>query len=116
MSSFSNFSTRWATTAPPWVCCRSYLSDGHGAEDVEEDKGAVCVILAQQVAMRQALDVGERHEWQPGHDSSVEAKQKKWDEVVCLHILRTVCFGQMQTIIPHQHHFNVSLNFGWLFL
>lgn len=31
--------------------CTTYLSDGHGAEDVEEDEGAVSVILAEQVAM-----------------------------------------------------------------
>lgn len=62
---------------------RRYLSDGHGAEDVEEDKGAVGVILAQQVAMWKTLDVGQRHERQFGHNSSIEAennkqKKKRW--------------------------------------
>lgn len=35
------------------------LPDRHGAENIEEDEGAVSVILPQQVAMGQALDVGE---------------------------------------------------------
>ena len=61
--------------------CRGYLSDGHGAEDVEEDKGAVCKILAQQVAVGQPLDVGQRHKRQLGHYSSVKAEQK-WDNSV----------------------------------
>lgn len=58
-----------------WRCNR-YLSDGHGAEDVQEDEGAVGVILAQQVTVRQALDVGQRHERQLGHNSAVKAGQK----------------------------------------
>lgn len=57
--------------------CRGYLSDGHGAEDVEEDKGAVCKILAQQVAVGQPLDVGQRHERQLGNYSSIKAEQKR---------------------------------------
>ena len=61
--------------------CWGYLSDGHGAEDVEEDKGAVCKILAQQVAVGQPLDVGQRHKRQLGHYSSVKAEQK-WDNSV----------------------------------
>lgn len=48
------------------------LSDGHGAEDVEEDEGAVGVVLAQQVAVRQSLDVGQRRERQLGHYSPIK--------------------------------------------
>lgn len=54
-----------------------YLSDGHGAEDVEEDKGAVSVIFAQQVAMRQSLDIRKWHERQFGHDSSIKTEEKQ---------------------------------------
>ena len=50
-----------------------YLSDGHGAEDVEEDEGAVGEVLPQKVAMGQALDVGDGGEGQFGHDPSVKA-------------------------------------------
>jgi hypothetical protein len=31
------------------------LPDGHGAEDVEEDEGAVSEVVAQKVSVRQAL-------------------------------------------------------------
>lgn len=48
------------------------LSDGHGAEDVEEDEGAVGVVLAQQVAVGKALDVGQWHKGEFGHDSSIK--------------------------------------------
>lgn len=51
-----------------------YLSDGHGAENVEEDEGAVGVVFAQQVAVRQALDVGQRHEGQLGHHAAVKTE------------------------------------------
>ena len=45
--------------------CRglTYLSDGHGAEDVEEDEGAVCEVLTHEVAVRQTLDQGEGCVW-----------------------------------------------------
>lgn len=41
---------------------RKYLSDGHCAQDVEEDKRAVGVIFAQQITVRQSLDVRQWYE------------------------------------------------------
>jgi hypothetical protein len=35
------------------------LSDGHGAQDVQEDERAVGEIVAQEVAMRETLKIGE---------------------------------------------------------
>ena len=32
-----------------------YLSNGHGAEDVEEDEGTVVVVITNQVSVRQIL-------------------------------------------------------------
>lgn len=60
-----------------WKRSFGYLSDGHGAEDVEEDKGAVRVVLAQQVAVRQPLDVRQRHKRQLGHHPSIKAGRKR---------------------------------------
>lgn len=54
-----------------------YLSDRHGAEDVEEDKGAVGVVFTQQVAVRQPLNVGQRNKRQFGHNPSIEAARQK---------------------------------------
>lgn len=62
---------------PVQLCVCVYLSDGHGAEDVEEDEGAVGVILAQQVAMWKSLDVWEGHERQFCHHSSIKAERGK---------------------------------------
>lgn len=60
-----------------WNRSFGYLSDGHGAEDVEEDEGAVRVVLAQQVAVRQPLDVRQRHKRQLGHHSSIKTGRKR---------------------------------------
>ena len=50
-----------------------YLANGHGAENVEEDEGAVGKVGAGEVPMGQALDEADRREWQLGNHSSVEA-------------------------------------------
>lgn len=55
----------------------AHLSDGHGAEDVEEDEGAVGVIFAQQVTVRQPLDVRQRHEGQLCHDPAIETEHRR---------------------------------------
>lgn len=70
--------------------CLGYLSDRHGAQDIQENEGAVSEILSQQVTVRQALDVGQRHKRQLGYDSTVEAEEnttkrkdiraRKWNE------------------------------------
>lgn len=111
----------WPPLPPAGSKGGRYLSDGHGAEDVKEDKGAVRVILPQQVAVRQPLDVGKGHEWQLGHDSSVKAEQNKWEVFHQRHKLR---FGQIQTTIPHRHRRKKSghrwtfwtFYFDWSFL
>ena len=54
-----------------------YLSDRHGAEDVEEDEGTVGKVLPQKVTMGQALDVGDGGEGQFGHNPSVKAKRNR---------------------------------------
>lgn len=48
------------------------LPDGHGAEDVEEDEGAVREVLAHEVPVREALHPGDGGEGQLGHDLAVE--------------------------------------------
>lgn len=45
-----------------WTCGKGvehYLSNRHGAQNIEEDEGAVSVIFTQKIAMRKALDVGQ---------------------------------------------------------
>lgn len=83
LKEYNNIAAQRKALTPTWVyshCkCRSYLSDGHGAEDVEEDEGAVSVILAQQVAMRQSLDVRQRHKRQFGHYSSIKTEETGTD-------------------------------------
>ena len=53
----------------------AYLADGHGAEDVEEDEGAVGIIFPHQVSMRQTLDPTDWSERQFCHDATVETKK-----------------------------------------
>ena len=48
------------------------LSDGHGAEDVEEDEAAVGHIIAQQVPVGQALHPVDRCEGQLGHNATIK--------------------------------------------
>lgn len=51
----------------------THLSDRHGAQNVQEDEGAVCGVVSQQVPMRQPLDVRERREGQLCHHSTVKS-------------------------------------------
>ena len=51
------------------------LPDRHGAEDVEEDERTVSVVLAGQVAVRQALDPRDGRERQLGHHPAVETSK-----------------------------------------
>ena len=53
----------------------AHLSDGHGAEDVEEDEGAVCEVITHEVAVRQTLDQGEGGEGKLRHDMAVKPEQ-----------------------------------------
>ena len=53
----------------------AHLSDGHGAEDVEEDEGAVCEVITHEVAVRQTLDQGEGGEGKLCHDMAVKPEQ-----------------------------------------
>ena len=49
-----------------------HLSDGHGAENVEEDEGAVCCVTAHEIAVGQILEYGERSERQLSHHMPVK--------------------------------------------
>lgn len=51
----------------------THLSDWHGAENVEEDEGAVRVILTQEVAVRETLDVREGDERKLCHYSAIKS-------------------------------------------
>lgn len=48
------------------------LPDGHGAENIEEDEGTVCGVIAQQVSMRQSLDVGNGGKRELCHHSTIK--------------------------------------------
>lgn len=51
----------------------THLSDWHGAENVEEDEGAVSVILTQEVAVGETLDVWEGDKWKLCHHSAIKS-------------------------------------------
>lgn len=51
----------------------THLSDGHGAENVEEDEGAVSVILTQEVAVGEALDVREGDKRELCHHPAIKS-------------------------------------------
>ena len=48
------------------------LTNGHGAQDVEEDEGAVGHVFARQIAVRNALEPGNGLKGQFGDDAAVE--------------------------------------------
>ena len=48
------------------------MPDGHGAEDVEEDKAAVGHVVPQQVPVAESLHPVDGGEGQLGHHPSVE--------------------------------------------
>ena len=52
------------------------LSDAHGAQDVQEYEGAMCVVIPHQVTVAQPLEPGDRRERQVSHNASVEAEHK----------------------------------------
>ena len=58
-------------------CSGTDLSDGHGAEDVDEDEGAVEVVVTHQVPVRQVLQDADGHEGQLGHDATVKTGEKR---------------------------------------
>lgn len=55
----------------------THLSDGHGAENIEEDEGTVCGVIAQQVSMRQSLDVGQGSKRELCHHSTIKSEKEK---------------------------------------
>ena len=62
------------TPPPPLTPPRPpHLSDGHGAEDVEKDEGAVGVVLTRQVAVGNTLDQGDGGEGKVGHHSPIKS-------------------------------------------
>lgn len=63
----------YCTICEPMVyCALPYLSDGHGAEDVQEDEGAVGEVLAHQVAMGDSSEQGEGFKGQLGHNMAIK--------------------------------------------
>lgn len=55
----------------------THLSNGHSTENIQEDEGAVCGVIAQQVSVRQSLDVRERSEGELCHHSTIKSKMKR---------------------------------------
>lgn len=55
----------------------THLSDRHGTEDIQEDEGAVCGVIPQQVSVRQSLDVRKRREGELCHHSAIKSKMKR---------------------------------------
>lgn len=60
-----------ATAALP-----TYLSDAHGAKDVQEDEGAISVVITHQVAVTQALQPRDGAKWQLGHHTPIKTVGK----------------------------------------
>ncbi len=56
---------------------KHYLSNWHGAQDVEEDEGTVGVIFTQEVAVWEALDIWQRDKWKFGYNTTIKAEMKK---------------------------------------
>lgn len=52
----------------------THLSDWHSAENVEEDEGAVSVILTQEVAVGETLDVREGDKRKLCHHSAIKSE------------------------------------------
>lgn len=50
------------------------LSDAHCTEDVEEDEGAVSIVVTHQVAVTEALQPRDGHEWKLGHNTSIKTR------------------------------------------
>jgi len=48
------------------------LANGHGAQNVEEDEGAVRVVIAGKIPVAQTLDPGDGRKGQLGNDTAVE--------------------------------------------
>lgn len=55
----------------------THLSNWHSTENIQEDEGAVCGVIAQQVSMRQSLDVRKRGERELCHHSTIKSKMEK---------------------------------------
>lgn len=51
----------------------THLSDRHRAENVEEDEGAVSIILTQKVAVGETLDVREGDKWKLCDHSAIKS-------------------------------------------
>lgn len=60
----------------------THLPNGHGAEDIQEDEGAVGGVIPQQVSMRQSLDVGKGCERELCHHSAVKSEKEKTKTII----------------------------------
>jgi hypothetical protein len=61
----------------------TYLSDGHGAEDVEEDEGAVGEVGAHEVAMGDAVQPGDGHKRQLGDHAPIKSTANNLHHTCC---------------------------------
>lgn len=60
----------------------THLPNGHGAEDIQEDEGAVSGVIPQQISMGQSLDVGKGRERELGHHSAIKSEKEKTKIVI----------------------------------
>jgi hypothetical protein len=66
----TNYDGRWEEIGIKRV---GYLSDGHCAEDVEEDEGALGEVIPREVPMGEPLDPRDWNKRQPRNDSTVKS-------------------------------------------
>lgn len=55
----------------------THLSNRHSTENIQENEGTVCGVVAQQISMRQSLDVRKRGKRKLCHHSTIKSKRKK---------------------------------------
>ena len=55
----------------------TYLPDGHGAQNVEEDKGTISDIVAHQIAVGNSSEEREGLEWKFGDHMPVKTVQRQ---------------------------------------
>lgn len=66
------------------------LSDGHGAENVEENERAVGEIFPRQITMGNVLQPADWHERQSGNNSPVESTLKIFTYIEVIHPVNSV--------------------------
>ncbi len=62
----------------------NYLSDSHGAKDVEKDKGAVSGVISHERTMGQPLQERYRLKWQLSNYQTIKSVWEQSQSVHCL--------------------------------